>query len=280
MSLKNLLVHVDTTEAGEARLDAALNLAGAFDAHLVALAMVAQPFVSASVGMTVPAEVLDQQRRDAEERAKARLDALSEKASRAGRGLETRIETAIPDTWSARFARQARHFDLAVVGQPEPDSDAFEVELITEAAFMHSGRPALVIPYIGARALPPNRVLVGWDGSREAARAVNDALSLLARADHVALLVVDPEKLADRVGEQPGADIATHLARHGVEVEVRTARADGIDAGDVILGQASDDAADLVVIGGYAHSRLRELVLGGVTRSMLDHMTVPVLMAH
>ena len=145
---------------------------------------------------------------------------------------------------------------------------------------MQSGRPTLVIPYVGARAMPPNRVLVAWDGSREAARAVNDALPLLAGTQSVTILVVDPGSLRGRVGDQPGAALATPLARHGIKAEVRTAASGGLGVGDVIIGQVTDMGADLVVMGGYGHSRLRQLVMGGVTRGILRSMTVPVLMAH
>jgi nucleotide-binding universal stress UspA family protein len=145
---------------------------------------------------------------------------------------------------------------------------------------MDTGRPALVIPYIGARAIPPKRAMVAWDGSREAARAVNDALPFLRLATSVTILVVDAERRPSQLGEQPGADIATHLARHSVKVEVRQVHGGGLATGDVILSQASDEGTDLVVMGGYGHSRFREMVLGGATRHLLDHMTCPVLLSH
>ena len=116
--------------------------------------------------------------------------------------------------------------------------------------------------------------------AREAARALNDAVPLLARAKEVALVIVDPHALGERVGPMPGADIAAHLARHGIQVTVKTVPSGGLDPGDVLLSTAADEGADLLVMGGYGHSRLRELILGGTTAHILKHMTVPVLFAH
>ena len=119
---------------------------------------------------------------------------------------------------------------------------------------MDSGRPALVVPYIGAAPEPLRRILVAWNGSREAARAVHDALPFLLAAERTTVLIVDPQAQGREVGEQPGADLAAHLARHGVRVEVKTVPGGGLAAGDAILAQAADDGADLLVMGGYGHT--------------------------
>ena len=280
MSLKDLLVHIDDKPGNDQRLDAAVGLALASNAHLAGLVLVAEPYVPPAIGVSIPAEILQEQREAAVQRADAVLARARERAGRAGCQLETRSEVVRSDDFGPVFARQARHADLSIVGQPDPAESDPDAELVVEASFLDSGRPSLVIPYIGAQNLPPKRVLIAWDGSREAARAVGDALPLMASADAVLVLVVDPGRLQHRIGEQPGADLGTHLARHGIEVEVRTAASGGLGIGDVIIGQASDAGADLVVMGGYGHSRLRELVLGGATQSLLDHMPVPVLIAH
>jgi nucleotide-binding universal stress UspA family protein len=128
--------------------------------------------------------------------------------------------------------------------------------------------------------LPPLRVLVAWDGSREAARAVHDALPLLRRAREVSVLVADPERLATKIGEKPGADLAAHLARHGLPVRVEVVKSGGRPLGEILLAQVEEERADLLVMGGYAHARLRELVLGGTTRHVLTHASVPVLLSH
>jgi len=280
MSLKNLLVHIDEKPACAKRVDAAIALAQSFEAHLAAVMLVAEPHVPPALGVHIPAEVLSEQRKDNEAKALQVLERVRAEGDQAGVTIEVRHEWVMLDDFAAAFARQARHYDLAIVGQVDPDEGDVDGELILEAAFMQTGRPALLIPYIGARNLPPKRALVAWDGSREAARAVNDALPLLAGTEKVTILVVDPGSLKGKVGDQPGADLATHLARHGLDAEVVTAASGGLGAGDVIIGQATDTGADLVVMGGYGHSRLRELVLGGATQSMVDHMPVPALLAH
>jgi nucleotide-binding universal stress UspA family protein len=170
------------------------------------------------------------------------------------------------------FGRIARRFDLAVISQDEPDKAQSE-ELVVEGALFESGRPLVMVPYIHKSGLKLERVMVCWDGSRPAARAVADAMPLLGRARKVDDVVVAPAK----IDEMPGADVAEHLARH-VTVE-RIARAN-LDVNDALFNFAADSGADLVVMGGYRHSRMREFVLGGTTRAMLTSMTVPTLMSH
>jgi len=255
-------------------------LAETMGAHLSVACLVAEPFVPAIVGVHIPEDLLRHQLAEAEREADGLIAQAREAATRRGIAVEARRETATLDRLPQVLARQARHADLVIVGQPNPELDGVDDALLAEAAFMDSGRPALIVPYIGARRVPPQRVIVAWDGSREAARAANDALPFLVRAAAVTVLVVDAAKHAAHLGERPGADIATHLARHGARVEVKQVQSGGLGVGDVILSQASDEGADLVVMGGYGHSRLREMVMGGVTRHLLEHMTCPVLLSH
>ena len=280
MTFKNLLVYVDGKPGSTKRLDAAITLATAFDAHLTALTLLAEPHVPPALGVHIPADVLSSQREAAEKRADAYMQKVRQQADQAGLAIELRREWVMLDDFAAAFARQARHVDLTIVGQADPDEGDIDAELIAEAAFMQTGRPTLLIPYVGAGTLPPKRIVIAWDGSRESARAVGDAMPLLVGADSVTVLVVDPDSLKGHVGDQPGADLATHLARHDVKAEVVSATSGGLGVGDVIIGQATDAGADMVVMGGYGHSRLRELVLGGATQSILDHMPIPVFLAH
>ncbi|MEK0082571.1 universal stress protein [Benzoatithermus flavus] len=277
---KDLLVHIDRGAAAQHRLEVALTLAERFEAHLTALYLVPEPFVPAIVGMPIPADLLQEQLAQAEREADQVLAAAREAGQRRGIALTTRRETGMLDRLPVMLARQVRHADLVIMGQPDPDVNGVDDALLVEAAFMDSGRPALVIPYIGAHTMPPRRIIVAWDGSREAARAANDALPFLRLAQEVTVLVVDANERRAYLGEQPGADMAAHLARHGVRVEVRQAQSGGLGIGDVILSTASDEGADLLVMGGYGHSRLREMIVGGVTRHLLEHMTVPVLLSH
>lgn len=280
MPLKNILVQLDGTKASPGRLAWAMELARAHDAHLTALSLVAEPYIPAAVGVSVPPEVIRQQRAMAEAEAMEQLEAAREAARQAGVPLETRHETVPVDRLSDSLARQARHADLAIVGQPDPESDAGGETMMAESAFMRSGRPAILVPYVGTPARAPQRVMCAWDGSREAARAVNDSLPLLEKARQVVVLVIDPQRHEAALGAAPGTDIATHLARHGLKVEVKTAQSGGVGVGDVLLSAASDESADLLVMGGYGHSRLREMILGGTTAHLLRHMTLPVLMSH
>jgi nucleotide-binding universal stress UspA family protein len=175
------------------------------------------------------------------------------------------------------FGSIARRFDLSVVGQAEPDKPGPD-HLIVESTLFESGRPVLVVPYIQKAGLKLDRVMVGWDGSRSAARAVADAMPLLVRAKATEVVIVTGERA--KSDEIPGADIAHHLARHGAKVEVKQIVATDTDVANTILSHAADSSADFLVMGGYGHSRLREFILGGATRGILGSMTIPTLMSH
>jgi nucleotide-binding universal stress UspA family protein len=164
-----------------------------------------------------------------------------------------------------------------VVGQTDPEQ-ALPDDLLIEAALFESGRPMVVVPYIQKDDLKLGHILVCWDGSRNAARAIADSMPFLTRGKKVEIVIVASGD--GKVDELPGADLGDHLARHGLTVEVKRLVAADLDVSNVILSYAADCAADLIVMGGYGHSRLREFILGGATRGILQSMTVPVLMAH
>jgi nucleotide-binding universal stress UspA family protein len=178
-------------------------------------------------------------------------------------------------------ALHARYADLAIVGQLDPDR--VEGNLLwprPEQVTLASGRPVLVVPYAGRFDTVGKRVLIGWNASREAARAVNDAMPLLAAAELVTVLTIDPREGPSEHGELPGADISLHLARHGVKAQIERTVSTGLGIGEVLLSRAADLGADLLVTGAYGHSRARELLLGGATRTLLQSMTLPVLISH
>ena len=179
-----------------------------------------------------------------------------------------------PPTGSAR-SRAASTFRWS--DRPSPTSWRRE-ELIVEGALFASGRPVVVVPYIQKTGLKLDRVMVCWDASRTAARAIADAMPLLARAKAIDVVIVASER--PKSDEIPGADIGQHLARHGLKVEVKRIVATDTDVANTILSHAADTSADFIVMGGYGHSRLREFILGGATRGILSSMTVPVLMSH
>ena len=279
MAYKDLLVHVDDGKSSAARVDAAIGLAIAHDAHLVGVYVVTDPSPSSFVQGYLPPDVLDMLQRQARERADAALARFAEVAKRNQISFETRLDRVLYTAMAEALATNARYADLVVLGQADAE-DADLPLYLPEEVTLSSGRPSLVIPYIGPGATLGQRVTVAWDASREAARAVNDALPILQRAQAVGVVTVNPREGPFGHGEEPGADIALHLARHGVKVEVQRIEARDLDVANVILSHVADRGSDLLVMGAYGHSRLRELVLGGVTRTILHDMTVPVFMAH
>jgi nucleotide-binding universal stress UspA family protein len=279
MTYKDLLVHVDDTRSCAARLRAAVDLAVAHEAHLTGVYMIADPSPAAFVSGYAPPDLLEMLQQHARERAEAALARFAEIASRNQISFETRIDRVLYTAIADALATNARYADLALVGQADPD-DAETPSYLPEEVTLASGRPSLVIPYIGPPPTLGQRVTVAWNASREAARAVNDALPILKRAPAVDVVTVNPTDAPFGHGEEPGADIALHLARHGIKVEVRRIETRDLDVANTILSHIADRGSDLLVMGAYGHSRLRELVLGGVTRTILRHMTVPVLMAH
>jgi nucleotide-binding universal stress UspA family protein len=284
MAIKDLLVYLDQSPATEARLQAALMLAERLGAHVTALHLIAEPFLRATsggmAGHHMPAEVIREHLAHAAAEAEAILTAARAAAERHGVELDVVRESGSLDKLPTLLAQHARHTDLVVIGQPDLASGGVDDTALTEAAFMDSGHPALVIPRAWFGTLPPRRVLIAWDGSREAARAATDAIPLLQHAELVLILAVDARDTLGRTPSPPGEDLATHLSRHAVKAEVRSMASNGASVTDVLLSQVRSDAADFLVMGGYGHSRLREIFVGGTTRYILEHMTVPVLFAH
>ena len=172
----------------------------------------------------------------------------------------------------------ARRFDLSVFMQSEPNG--VDNDDMIETSLFQSGRPLIVVPHIQKDGLKLDHLVCCWDGSSAAARAINDALPLLVKATAVDLLIVLNEKTNSNTNVIRGAEMAKHLARHDVKVQIETVPAADIDVTNAILSYVADNSATLIVMGGYGHAKLREVILGGVTRDMLKSMTVPVFMSH
>jgi nucleotide-binding universal stress UspA family protein len=280
MGIRDIIVHLDATAPSAARLDLAAALARKHDAHLTGLAVIEialPPIASPDGGGAALGPLLDAMRRDALAEAEGLRASFEATLQRTGtRGGWVQVEGMTAE----QVAVHGRHADLIVLGQDQPDGATPTAAAVIEAALFSSGRPVLVVPHAGRFDGVGRRAILGWNARREAARALHDALPLLVGGEGAMVLTVDAEPGADGHGEQPGADIARHLERHGVRVTVENATSDGLDVADLMLNRATESAADLLVIGAYGHSRLRELVLGGVTRSILRQMTLPVLMSH
>ncbi len=285
MAYKNLLLHLDDTKDCPKRIEAALMLAAEHQAHLIGLYVAPESAMPAYIQTQVPQEAALKHRQRLTEHGEKLLQDFRQQAERVGVAVETRLASGPEADISGTVALHARYADLAIIGQANEDDPPAGGTRIPEEVTLSAGRPVLVIPYIGAPKVRGQvrfgrRIMVAWDAGREATRAVNDALPLLERAEAVNVVSVNPRRGFSGHGDEPGADIALHLARHGVKVGVEHMEVRDIEVGDTILSRLSDEGSDLLVMGCYGHSRLRELVLGGVSETVLGHMTVPVLMSH
>jgi nucleotide-binding universal stress UspA family protein len=273
--IKDIVVNLSISEGAAG--DYAVSVAEKFNAHLAAIAFVYDPIIPVSGTGYVPAEVVDTQVADNQAASKAAVDRFTAAAARAGISAAPVTLNASVAGSGAQFTRIARRFDLAIVGQADPEANSVE-ELIAEGTLFESGRPMIVVPYIQKAPLKLDRVMVCWDGSRPAARAIADAMPFLEKAGGVQIVIVSNER--GKADEIEGADMGQHLARHGLKVDLKRIDGSGIDVADALLSHAADSGADFMVMGGYGHSRLREFVLGGVTHTILRSMTVPVLLSH
>ncbi len=275
--IKDIVLSLTKGADPDTTIDYAVSVAAAFEAHLAGVAFAYETVPAAMLIDDVPPDWIDELRMEAETAAKAALTKFEEAARRAGISAESRRLDASFAGTADLFGRIARRFDLSVVRQAEPE-DQTPAELIIQAALFDAGRPVLVVPYVQTAALALDRVMVCWDGSRNAARATADAMPFLLRAKSIDVVIVSPERT--KSDEIPGADIAHHLARHGLKVSVQRIVSADSDVANTLLSHAADTGMDFIVMGGYGHSRLREFVLGGATRGILAAMTVPVLMSH
>jgi nucleotide-binding universal stress UspA family protein len=278
--IKDIVVNLSLREGGKSTGDYAVSVASALEAHIAGIAFVYDLNIPTSELGYNPRGVLDVAdalRRDNEAAAKAAIERFAAATARAGVLAEPRKLSATTASAGDQFSRIARRFDLAIVSQTEPEGGAVEA-IISENTLFDSGRPVIVVPYIHKAPFKLDRIMVCWDGSRPAARAIADAMPLLERAGSIEVVIIANER--GKQDEIEGADMGQHLARHGLKVEVKRITRDNLDVANVLLSHSADSDANLIVMGGYGHSRLREFVLGGVTRTILHSMMVPVLMSH
>ena len=276
MSLNDIVVYVDSAEATEARVDFAVALAKDHDAHLRGIAFAPTallPLYGADVGLADMSEVLEGVKAQGE----AALEAFKARAEAAGVSVEGRLMQGMSEEFPRDFACAARHVDLAIIGQPRNGDPLLGQYALVERCLFASGRPVIIVPAVTEKVIVTGTVVAAWDGSAEAARAFNDALTFLKRPSRVVLLVGTAEK----GGEPPEVDdMVAHLKRRGVAGEVvRFSTGEG-DIGKTILANAKELHADMIVMGAFHHSRWREFILGGVTLTMLEEATIPLLMAH
>jgi nucleotide-binding universal stress UspA family protein len=276
MSYKTILVHVDKSENASERFRLAAMIALNENAHLAGIAvtgisrliyeagLINDNDPNLTVHLTAELDIL---------RARAN-DALSD-FTRAAQSMHVRsFETQLVDDEAEEFTRQARCNDLVVIGQTNPEEPSPSVTPgFPEYVVQHSGRPSLLVPYAGHFERFGSKVMIAWDASTAATRAVANALPILMRADIVEVVVFNLDDV------QLGPDLVNYLAHHGVKANLIRQETD-IDVGNSLLSMATDLHSDVMVMGAYGHSRLREKLLGGVTRTALESMTIPVLMSN
>ncbi|KVA14062.1 universal stress protein [Burkholderia ubonensis] len=279
MGYKSILVHLDTSDRAHARLELALRLARRFDAHLTALSAIYTPEPVSFYVMAGSADYFREQRERRDERVAAlerlfHAETTRAKVSADWIAADARANTVVP--------RHARHADLVIVGQSDPnDPETYIDDQFPENLVLSAGRPVLFVPYAGDHASLGERVLVAWDGSREAVRAAHDAMPFIEHAKRTTVVAVGNGHDPDANVRIPGADAALMLARHASDVNVLDIECGpGASIGDTLLSRAYETGTDLLVMGAYGHARWRELVMGGVTRTVLASMTLPVLMSH
>jgi nucleotide-binding universal stress UspA family protein len=277
MAIKDMLVLVDQAKADGPTAHVAIDLARRAGAHLTGISLAVDPMVPAMVTAPVPVEFAEHARTEAIEAAKEAAGAFAAKARVEGVPVETRVIEVLMGGAPEAFLTQCRLTDLVVIGQDDPDKPEPLRDMILEAALMEGGAPLLVVPHIVRGALSLNRVMIAWDGSKTAARAVRAALPFLTLAGRVGVVMIGGA--LEQPGE-PGADVATWLARHGISVDIQHVPAPETSVADALLNHAADNGYDLMVMGGYGHSRMREFLFGGATRDILATMTVPVIMVH
>ncbi len=285
MSYKTIVVHVDDHLESAPRLRLALELAKACKARVIGLAVMPRPQMPAGIeGMAATADVLAIQENANKERLVVARQLFEQTVQ--GSGVEVEYHGVVADAAGA-MNHELRYADIGVVGQRDPEQTIGDMyATLPESVAMESRRPVMVVPHIGYSRPVGRRVLLAWNDSPEAMRAATEAMPLLQAAQKVTLLVIDGHKRdvddddANGHDDPPGRRAAGWLARHGVNVELINDVSEGSDVGSIILSRVSDLDIDLVVMGIYGHSRLRETFFGGASKTMLGHMTVPTLIAH
>jgi nucleotide-binding universal stress UspA family protein len=279
MSFKTILVHADDNPHCKQRLDVAIRFGLHFEAKLVGIYLVPTAELTPSVAALLPADVVARRLRETGE-AQARAETLFRQATAAA-GL-TAIDWRAPSGKPVSAAvAHARCSDLTVIGQPDPDRPDFVfLEELAQTVALSAGRPILIMPYAAPATSLGQSVLVAWDGGREASRAIADAMPILTRARQVKVMLIHAGTEENPVDAFSKSQLASYLGSHGIDANIHYHDIADISIGDWLLSRAADLGIDLIVMGAYAHTLFRDLVLGGVTRTMLQSMTVPVLMSH
>jgi nucleotide-binding universal stress UspA family protein len=276
--IKDIMVHLDGSPEDEIRWEYGQAIASAGRAHMIGVFTNLLPDLTVAMPMDGGAATL-QLLTELEGKARQDGDATAQRLTERLASLQVPSELRrIDETFhalSARVTEQARCADLFIATRPYGETDTPTWPELVEAVLFGSGRALLLVPPGRHCQGPIQTVFVAWNGSREAARALREGLSFIEQAERTFVIVIDPEK-----DTMPGGDVKSHLMRHGVTAEVVTAASEGRRVADVVLGEAQVASADLIVMGGYGHTRLRERVFGGATLDVLTASDTPILVAH
>lgn len=280
MQYKNILVYLDQGASNLERVNTAIAIAEAHGAHLTGVAVNATPTknLMLKLGMGKGHALIEQARVDAQ----TTLERFTQTAEAQNISFDTRLIECSENRAPEQLARMARIFDISIMRQANPDKPhANFIRDLTEEVMFSSGRPVFFMPYIGAHQIPCKVGLIAWDGSKAATRAVHDALPLLECMEKVIILVVDAEKIEHYDKDsKPGDALSVHLTAHGIKNKVSRIPSGGASTSTVVLNELSDTGADILIMGGYGTPKLREVIMGGVTRTLFECMTVPVMMSH
>jgi nucleotide-binding universal stress UspA family protein len=277
---KTIVVHLADERRAHRLLDVATTLARKHSAHLIGLFVMPSYLVSSAFAAEYSRGIMEAGRKVFQARGE-RIREIFETAHRPnGYTMEWRVVEPRQQPILNVLMMHLRAADLIIASQRDPEWEDTALMEFPETLALETGRPVLVVPNAGSHANFGRRISVAWNERREAARAVFDSLPMLQTADHVRILWVNPESEAEAKGDIPTAELAAALARHGVKCTAAETHGSDLKVGDELLNQLTDDGSDMLVMGAWGHTRLRELVFGGVTRHILRHMTVPVLMSH
>ena len=280
MSYKDILVHLDDSEICAERMASATALAKREDARVTGIALALESTISTYIGIDFPSSLTEAQQEIVQKSAQSAVEKFEAAAKEAGVDFESRIIKCPGTKAPARMAFFARHADLIFMGQPNPDSSAKDFqESLLENVLHNSGRSVYVVPYIGRYEAKVRKAVIAWDGGKKAVRAVNDAIPMLKVRKSVDVLVINPKDRSKDLGGAQGENLVSHLQRHGVNAKVVVKVNPELTVDTIIQNHISDSGADLLVMGAFGHSRLREKAFGGVTETILHQMIVPVLMS-
>jgi nucleotide-binding universal stress UspA family protein len=272
MGLKDILVYLDDGASNPERINAAFALAKTHGAHLTAVTLAS--VIPAHLKISDEGILAGYSEQAAEQRVADFIEATKKE------GISSNARV-IQGKGAEEIAKFARNFDLIMLRQANPNNRNYAlVEEVAQQVILLGGRPIFFMPYIGAHRIPCKKVMIAWDGTPAASRAVHDALPLIKTINNVIILVVENNIKKTTRGEPLADDLATHLGRHRVNATVRRVTAGTFDVPTVLLNEISENDIDLLVMGGYGTPSLKQKIFGGVTRTLLSSMIIPVLMSH